>query len=134
VRQRQRGWERTGTRMDPVRERALSASLERMAQRYREQKPVTGSDVVLREWLGRIAAGAPDYPRMKPAFADQTRQQLAGLQKFVANFGTLRNLQFHAVTPEGSDQFDADFEKGGMRVDLRMSDDGLIEDVGFMPR
>lgn len=71
---------------------------------------------------------------MNPRFADFTRQQLPGLQQLMGNLGALKSLTFHRVAPEGDDQYDADFEKGALRIGVLLSDDGHIDGVQFMPR
>jgi len=126
-------WERTATRMDAASERQLLARVERTALRVKENKPLAGSEAIVRETLEGLARGEPNYSRMNPAFADLTRQQLSGLQKFMGTFGALRKLEFDSVTPEGGDLYRAEFENGRMRVQLRLSEDGRIDGVDFLP-
>jgi len=103
-------------------------------QRVKDQTPLPGSETAIRELLADLASGKPDYGRMSPQFAESMRQDLTGLQSFLANLGALKALRFYQVAAEGGDQYDADFEKGAVRVSVRLGDDGRIEGAGFMPR
>jgi hypothetical protein len=128
------GQEREGKRMDEARSQELLASVETLERRVKDQTPVPGSETAVRELLTGLASGKPNYQRMSPQFAELTRQQLTGLQQFVAGLGALKALTFHLVSPEGGDQYDADFEKGAIRIDVRLGDDGIIEGAGLLPR
>jgi hypothetical protein len=71
---------------------------------------------------------------MKPSFADFVRQQLPGLQQHMGNLGALKSLTFNRVAAEGDDQFDADFERGAIRIGVLLGDDGRINGMQFLPR
>ncbi len=58
---------------------------------------------------------------MASRLADVTRPQLPGLQKQLTELGALKTLKFVRVVPEGDDEFDADFENGGLRASLRLN-------------
>jgi hypothetical protein len=109
------------------------ALMEATAKRFKEQKPLAGSESAVRELLTGIAAGKPNYERMTPRFADLTRQQLTGLQGFIGSFGPLENLTFKSVGPEGADIYDAKFEKNLLHVALRLDDEGRIDLANFLP-
>jgi CubicO group peptidase (beta-lactamase class C family) len=128
------GWERTGPRAPEAKSHALLAAVEKSAQRFKEQKPQSGSEAAVRQLLTGLATGKPNYERMSPALADLTRQQLSGLQAFIGNLGAIKTLTFKQVSAAGGDVYDTDFEKGVLRLDLHLSDDGRIDRVEFLPR
>ena len=109
------------------------ALVEATAKRFKEQKPLAGSEGAVRELLAGLAAGKPNYERMTPRLADLTRQQLTGLQGFIGSFGPLEKLTFKRVGPEGGDIYDAKFEKKLLRISLRLDDQGRIDLVDFLP-
>jgi CubicO group peptidase (beta-lactamase class C family) len=134
VKHRLNGWERTGTRVDDAQARKTLAAITHAEQRFKDQKPRAGGEAAVRKLFTDIANGNPDYSSMGPRLAEITRQQLPGLQPFVAGLGTLKTARFQRVGVDGSDEYHADFEKGGLRVDLWLNDDGRIDDVGVVPR
>jgi CubicO group peptidase (beta-lactamase class C family) len=133
IKHRFNGWERTGTRADEARSRQVMAVMDATAKRFKEQKPLAGSEAAVRELLTSLAAGKPNYERMTPKLADLTRQQLAGLQGFIGSFGPLEKLTFKSVGPEGADIYDAKFEKKLLRIALRVDGEGRIDLVNFLP-
>jgi hypothetical protein len=134
IKHRLNGWERNGRRAEESKSRQVLASDEQTAQRIKDQKPRPGSEAAIRQLLAGLVSGKPDYGHMTPNFADVTRQQLPGLQRWLSDLGALKSLTFVRVQPEGADEFDADFEKGALRIDLGLNDDGQIEGVGVRPK
>lgn len=134
VRLRLNGWERNGLRIEEARARQLIGTSEGIAGRLKDQTPLPGSEPAIRALLAGLASGKPDFDRMKPSFADFVRQQLPGLQQLMGNLGVLKSLTFNRVAPEGDDQFDADFERGAIRIGVLLGDDGRINGVQFLPR
>jgi CubicO group peptidase (beta-lactamase class C family) len=134
VRLRLNGWERNGPRIEEARARQLIGTSEGIAGRIKDKTPLPGSEPAIRALLAGLASGKPDFERMKPSFADFVRQQLPGLQQMMGNLGALKSLTFNRVAPEGDDQFDADFERGAIRIGVLIGDDGRINGVLFLPR
>jgi CubicO group peptidase (beta-lactamase class C family) len=128
------GWERTGQRIEEPRSRQIIAAVERDAQRIKDQKPAPGSDPAIRKLFAGLAIGKADYDSMSPQFAELTRQNLTGLQPIIANLGALKNLTFKRVGDNGADEFDADFEKGALRIYMSLDAQGRIAGVNFVPR
>jgi hypothetical protein len=71
---------------------------------------------------------------MAPRMADHVRQNLAGIQSFVASFGEMKALTFRKVSDDGGDEFDGDFEKGTMLITVQLDEEGRIADLNFIPR
>ncbi|MEJ0085310.1 MAG: serine hydrolase [Pseudomonadota bacterium] len=134
VRHRLNGWERNGPRMEEARARQLIGTAEGIMRRFKDQTPLPGSEPAIRALLAGLASGKPDFERMKPSFADFVRQQLPNLQQLMGNLGALKSLTFNRVAVEGDDQFDADFERGAIRIGVLLGEDGLINGVQFQPR
>jgi hypothetical protein len=128
------GWERDGTRVEELRARVVMAYVEKTAQRIKEQQAAPGSDPAIRKLFAGLASGKPDYDSMAPSMADLARQNLPGLQPFIASLGALKALTFRKVTDAGGDEYDADFDKGALRITLGLDEEGKIEGAFFTPR
>jgi CubicO group peptidase (beta-lactamase class C family) len=128
------GWQRDGTRVEEPRARVVMAHVEKTAQRIKEQEAAPTSDAVIRKLFAGLASGKPDYDAMIPPMVDLTRQNLPGLQQFIANLGALEALAFRKVTDKGADEYDADFEKGALRITLGLDEEGKIAGAFFTPR
>ena len=129
------GWQvRTGPRVDEARARQLVATVERIAQRFKDQTPRPESESAIRQLLGGLASGKPEYDRMMPKFAELARQELPRWQQFLGSLGALRSVGFYRVSEEGGDDYDADFENGKLRLRVQLSDDCRIDSVQFQPR
>ena len=131
---RQPGRGHEGRRLDDASAAPLLAAAERTARRVKEQKPLPGSDQAVRLLLAGFASGKLDYERLSPPLADRTREQMSWLQPWFGGLGVLNSLTFHAVKPEGSDQWDVKFDKDVVRVEIQVGEDGRIAGVSFPPR
>ncbi len=134
VRHNLNGRERTGQRVEESRARQIVAVVERTAQRFKDQKPAPGSEAAIRKLFAGLAVGKADYDSMRPQFAELTRQNLTRLQPFIADLGALKSLTFKSVGDNGADEYDADFEKGALRIYMTLDEQGLIAGVNFIAR
>jgi hypothetical protein len=134
VKHRVSGRERTGKRVDDARARQVLASVDRDAQRIKEQKPDPRGEAAVRTLVAGLASGNPDYAGMSPQLAELTRQQLGGLQEFIGGLGELKSLAFQRVTESGADEYLAEFAKGKLRIDMGLDHDGRMDKVYFEPR
>jgi hypothetical protein len=66
--------------------------------------------------------------------ANVLRQNLEGLQSFIAGQGALKSLTFKKVTDAGNDEFDVDFEKGALRVSVGLNEAGKVAAMYLTPR
>ena len=60
--------------------------------------PQAGSEEMLRQYIEAVGRGEPNYDRMTPEVAAQTRQQLPLDQAILTRLGALRALSFRGVT------------------------------------
>jgi len=134
IQHRLNGRERNGPRAEESKSRQLIAFLEQTAQRIKDQKPHPGSDPALRKLVADIAIGKPDYESMSSGLAEITRQQLTALQQQLSDLGALKTLTFVRALPDGGDEFDADFAKGGLRLGILLNDEGRIERAWLRPK
>jgi CubicO group peptidase (beta-lactamase class C family) len=128
------GFERSGTRVDDARAKQVLASVEREAQRIKEQKPDPRAEAALRKLVASVAGGNPAYDIMSPQLADLTRQQLNGLKDIFGKLGALETLTFKRVNEHGADEFLAEFANGKLRFDIGLNDDGIVDLAYFEPR
>jgi hypothetical protein len=78
----------------------------------RRTSPTPGSEDALRRYIDALRSGEPDYDRMTPEVAAQTRQQLLIHQAIVTRLGALRAMSFRGVTTLGSDIYNVHFANG----------------------
>ena len=71
---------------------------------------------------------------MSPQLADLTRQQIKGVQGFIAGMGELKALGFLRVAENGADEYDADFANGGLRIQMGLDETGRAEIINLRPR
>jgi CubicO group peptidase (beta-lactamase class C family) len=128
------GWERNGQRADASRAQVILEFVDQTALRIKEQRVAPGSEAAIRKTLAGLAAGKPDYDILNPMMANVLRQNLEGLQSFIAGQGALKALTFKKVTDAGNDEFDIDFEKGAMRISVGMNEAGKVAAMYLTPR
>ena len=131
---REEGRERAAAPLPAALAGPLLAAAERTAERVRTQTPASGSRDEARHLLADLASGKPDYDRMSPQVATQVRDQLVWMQPWIAGLGALGSLSFHAVNAQGDDQWDVDFEKDTIRLQIHIEEDGRLTGIGFPPR
>jgi CubicO group peptidase (beta-lactamase class C family) len=134
VKHRIHGWERAGTRVDDARARAVLARMDRNAQRIQEQKPDARGEPALRKLIAGVTSGNPDFASMSEQNAEITRQQLTGLQQWFVSLGELQAVKFRKVADNGADEFDLDFAKGKLGMQLGLDENGRAEIVNLWPR
>jgi hypothetical protein len=76
--------------------------------------PTPGGEDALRGYIDALRRGEPDYDRMTPEVAAQTRQQLMLNQAILTRLGALRAMSFRGVTALGSDIYNVHFANGSV--------------------
>jgi uncharacterized protein (TIGR03435 family) len=113
------------------------ATAEQMADaltaKIQQQIAAPGSEQALRRFNFELATGKPDYDRMSPGLAQATREQLPGLQPWLASLGSLVSLKFTGVDPRGADTYKAEFERGSAEWHISMAPDGKIASALVLP-
>jgi hypothetical protein len=101
------------------------------AIRFKEQKPMPGSEAALRRDIDELRAGEPKYELMSPGLAGVTRQQLPQLKAAITELGAVQSVTFKGVGPGGADIYEVKFEHGSTEWRISMEPDGRVGGVGF---
>src|SRR5882724_7968324 len=99
----------------------------------RRTAPLAGSEEMLRQYIEALGRGEPNYDRMTPEVAVQTRAQLPFEQAIVTKLGALRAITFRTVTQLGSDIYVAHFANGSAEWRIGLAKDGTIARIALGP-
>jgi beta-lactamase regulating signal transducer with metallopeptidase domain len=100
----------------------------------RRSSPQARSEEMLRRYIEAVGHGAPDYDRMTPEVAAQTRAQLPMEQAIVTRLGALRALSFRGVTGFGSDIYMAHFANGTAEWRIAVVKENMIGRIALGPQ
>ncbi|MGA7807955.1 M56 family metallopeptidase [Bradyrhizobium sp.] len=100
----------------------------------RRNAPLAGSEDMLRRYIEALGRGAPDYDRMTPEVAVQTRAQLPLDHAIISRLGALRAISFRGVTQLGSDIYVAHFANGTAEWRIGLAKDGTIGHIALGPQ
>jgi BlaR1 peptidase M56 len=95
--------------------------------------PLPGSREALARHIDAVRHGAPDYNRMTPEVAAETRLYLTLQQALLARLGTLQQLLFSGVSLAGNDIYTARFANGSVTWQIGLLEGGRIAAVGPGP-
>jgi Domain of unknown function (DUF3471) len=114
----------------------IPAAAREPAHRPASQRrsPVAGSEQALREYIGALSRGTPNYDDMTPQAAAVTRQQLLLFQAVVARLGTLRAMSFRGVTGTDNDLYVVHFSNGSAEWRIGFVKEGKIGRISFGPQ
>jgi len=96
--------------------------------------PLAGSEEMLRQYVEAMGRGEPNYDRMTPEVAAQTRQQLPFNQAILTRLGALRAVSFRGVSALGSDIYIAHFANGSAEWRIGLVKDGTIGRIALGPQ
>jgi beta-lactamase regulating signal transducer with metallopeptidase domain len=96
--------------------------------------PQAGSEAMLRQYIEALGRGEPNYDRMTPEVAAQTRQQLPFNKAILSRLGALRAMSFRGVTNMGSDIYMANFANGSAEWRIALVKDGTIGRIALGPQ
>jgi hypothetical protein len=119
------------TRYHSVEGTAAAGQPERQAPRT---APQDGSEAMLRQYIEALVRGEPNYDRMTPEVAAQTRAQLPFDQAILSRLGELRAVSFRGVTGFGSDLYMAHFANGSAEWRIGLAKDGTIGRIALGPQ
>jgi CubicO group peptidase (beta-lactamase class C family) len=127
----------SGGKQDPDRlaanilSRLLSAYRARIQadidRRVKAQVPSPRSEAALRRVIEELRFGKPDYDRMSPDLARETRRRITEEQATIANLGALQLVTFARVGPAGPDIYLATFANGTLEWRIWLSPEGRVD-------
>jgi hypothetical protein len=88
------------------------------------------TESVLRQAIGDLQRGEPNYDRMESAVQTAVRQQLSAVTAKLKGLGQLRSLQF-VGQQQGADMYEARFQNGSTTWFIALSPDGKISTLVF---
>ena len=100
----------------------------------RRSAPQDGSEAMLRQYIEALVRGEPNYDRMSPEVAAQTRAQLPFDQAILTRLGALRAVSFRGVTGLDSDIYMAHFANGSAEWRIGLAKDGTIGRIALGPQ
>jgi hypothetical protein len=100
----------------------------------RRTSPTPGSEDALRRYIDALGRGEPDYDRMTPEVAAETRGQLLLNQAILTRLGALRAMSFRGVSPLGSDIYIAHFANGSAEWRIGLVKQGRIGRIALGPQ
>jgi CubicO group peptidase (beta-lactamase class C family) len=128
---RQDGQEFAGKRLEDAAAKSVTEALAIVNKSYREQKPLPGSEAMLRKLIEDLTAGTPDYARMSPEFAAATRASLASLQKELTGFGPISALVLERVNPDGAAIYHMTWKQAAGETGILLGPNGTIDGAYF---
>ncbi len=102
----------------------IQADIDR---RVKTQEASPGSEAAVRRLIEELRAGRPDYSRMSPDLARQTRRQLVDEQATIEKLGALQSLSFTGVGASGPNIFRATFERGMLDWRIWLDPEGRVD-------
>jgi serine-type D-Ala-D-Ala carboxypeptidase/endopeptidase len=115
----QNGRDQRARRIDDATAQQLE---ETLTQRVQDQKPLPGSETMVRGQIDRLQRRQPDFDELTPEFAEIARPQAEHIEALVNGLGALQSITFKGVGPGGFDKYDVKFERG--TIDWRILIDG----------
>lgn len=100
----------------------------------RRSTPMPGGEDALRRHIDALGRGRPDYDRMTPEVAAQTRQELVVNQAILARLGALRAVSFRGTTQLGNDIYMAYFANGSAEWRIGLVKEGKIGRIALGPQ
>jgi hypothetical protein len=120
------------TRYNTIEETGPDGQLQHATSR--RTAPMAGSEEMLRQYIEALVRGEPNYDRMTPEVAAQTRQQLPFDQAILSRLGALRAMSFRGVTGMGNDIYMAHFANGTAEWRIGLAKDGAIGRIALGPQ
>ena len=111
-----------------------SAAVDGHPEHPRRMAPLAGSEDMLRQYIEAVGRGEPNYDRMTPEVAAQTRQQLPFNRAILSRLGALRAVSFRGVTGMGSDIYMTHFANGSAEWRIALVKGGAIGRIALGPQ
>jgi serine-type D-Ala-D-Ala carboxypeptidase/endopeptidase len=126
----QNGRDQKARRIDDAAAKQLEATV---AQRFKEQKALPGSEAAIRLEIDELQHKQPTYERMTPQFAEAARPQAAHLEGLIGGLGSLQSMAFKGVGPGGADIYQVKFEHGTLDWRIVLDADGKVAGERLTP-
>jgi CubicO group peptidase (beta-lactamase class C family) len=110
----------------------FSARTAELAERVKAQAPDARAEGALKELIGSLRAGRPDYDRLGERQREVTRDQLPDLQGDFRSLGDLQALTFKGVGPGGGDIYEAKFANGNRTFRVALDPQGRIDALDIL--
>ncbi|HTE43208.1 MAG TPA: hypothetical protein VK629_20465 [Steroidobacteraceae bacterium] len=114
-------------------EATAKKAADALAAKIKNQTADPTCATTLKRVVEELRAGKPDYSKMTPVFAQQTRTQLSAIQGAVQQLGALKDVKFTGVGPAGAEIFNVAFENGATEWRMFCLGNGYISSAGFRP-
>jgi hypothetical protein len=124
---------RRGVRASESRTAKILAWLDQTRDRFEAQKADPQSESAVRQLIADLSTGKLDYDRMNPRLAERTHQQLTGLTRWLEYLGPMKSLVFKRANETGTDEFHAEFEKGPLKILIRLDEAGRLDAAELAP-
>ncbi|HEY0929651.1 MAG TPA: serine hydrolase domain-containing protein [Gemmatimonas sp.] len=96
-------------------------------RRVKAQVASPHSEAAVRRIIEELRRGMPEYDRLSPAMAQQTRRQITEHQATILGLGALQSLTFMRVGAAGPDMYRAVFAKGTLEFRIWLNLDGRVD-------
>jgi hypothetical protein len=104
-----------------------------VVQRFKDQKPFSGSEAAIRVQIDELQRKQPTYERMTPEFAEVARPQADHTEGLIGGLGALQSIAFKGVGPGGFDIYQVKFEHGSLDWRILLDFDGKVAGEALRP-
>jgi hypothetical protein len=109
------------------------ASARALAARIAKKTPFPNSEALVRKLIADTRAGTVDESALSPQLAQVMHDHARGMKKEQSQLGRLKRLAFRGVGQDGSDVYDATFQRGQQQWRLHVREDGMVDMVVALP-
>jgi len=95
--------------------------------------PLAGAEDALRQYIGGVRRGMPNYEQMTPWAADVARRQLRLHQAILAKLGSVQAVSFAGIGPGEDDIYQVKFDNGSAEWRIDLANDGKIRHIALGP-
>jgi D-alanyl-D-alanine-carboxypeptidase/D-alanyl-D-alanine-endopeptidase len=126
----QGGRDQNAKRIDDATAKQLE---DTVVQRFKDQKPFSGSEAAIRVQIDELQRKQPTYERMTPEFAEVARPQADHTEGLIGGLGALQSIAFKGVGPGGFDIYQVKFEQGSLDWRILLDFDGKVAGEALRP-
>jgi CubicO group peptidase (beta-lactamase class C family) len=102
-----------------------------LAARVKAQVPDNRTEAAIRELIGSLRDGRPNYDHFGQRMGDATRARLPDLESDMKSLGDLKTIVFKGVGPGGGDIYEATFANGKRIFRILLDPQGRIDAMGI---